>query len=129
MRVVRTSLAIVALTSALVGPLAAAPATDDRLTLTFATCAGRYSAAMEHAWLMGRDGALHEARRAGMVSLVEATMGPGSGRIVLARRIEAKAALAVLLARASFGGDATVTRRAGMRANRLLAACDALLLG
>ena len=114
----------------LLGFLPAAPAFahDDPLQ-TFASCAGRLSAEMEHQWLMSDPATDRtEAQRASMLSLVEAIMTPDQGRDVLTWRIDAKQAHAVLLTRATFNDDADDAAWALNRAEAYLAACTGLLL-
>ena len=95
----------------------------------FADCAGRLSAQMEYQWLM-RDPSSEQtaAQRAAMLELVEAIMTPDQGRDVLAWRIGAKQAHAVLLTRATFNDDANDAAWALDRAETQLAACTGLLL-
>lgn len=97
---------------------------EARLTL-FAQCAGRFSAEVEHDWLLGGDGAAAARDRAWMVGLIDALLPVSDipGRSVLAMRIEAKMAHAALLTRAEFSGNA----RARRLAQRHVARCAALL--
>lgn len=98
----------------------------------FAICTGRLSALMEHQWMTDGPGSEETAlRRAGFASLVEAVL-PDSGlegRAVLALRIEAKMAHAMLLQQASFGTDPVRRAWAQSRAVQLIAQCDGMLLG
>ncbi len=98
---------------------------------TFATCAGRMSALMEHQWMF--DGAASdrtERVRAGFVALVDATLGgPVTGRQALAWRIDAKMAQARLLQLAQFGTDDRLRRQAKRSAWLYLSECESLLLG
>ncbi len=111
------------------GPGVAMSAQDDLVT-TFATCTGRLSALMEHQWLMDTSRADDtRARRARMIDLLAAVTPPGQGRAVLARRIEAKFALAELLTRASFGSDRDQAEQASALVDVHIAACNSLLLG
>lgn len=97
--------------------------TEDPLHL-FATCAGRFSAEMEHQWLLSDPGAdLMAARRAAMLELVAAVGTPETASRALALRIEAKVAHKALLSRATFGGDPWAADMAA----RLTGACAALL--
>ena len=96
---------------------------------TFASCAGRLSATMEHQWLMSDPTSDRtQAQRAAMLSLVDAVMAPGQGSQVLTWRIEAKQAHAVLLTRAAFGQDADDATWALQKAEAHLAQCTGLLL-
>ncbi len=109
-------------------PVAPAFAYDDPLR-TFASCAGRLSAEMEHQWLMSDPASDRtEAQRAAMISLIDAIMAPGQGRDVLHWRIDAKQAHAVLLTRATFNDDEDDAAWALARAEAQLAACTGLLL-
>ena len=101
----------------------------DDLTRDFAYCAGRYSAEMEHAWLMSDTASdVPEAKRAAFVELLEAVAPEGSGSSVLHYRISAKAAQSALLARSSFAGDADIAENAREQAASLVRACDRFLL-
>lgn len=96
---------------------------------TFASCVGRLSATMEHQWLMSDPASDRTAaQRAAMLSLVDAVMAPDQGRQVLAWRIDAKQAHAVLLTRATFSGDAEDASWALRQAEAQLAQCTGLLL-
>ncbi len=106
----------------------AAAAQPDTLK-TFASCAGRLSAEMEHQWLLSDPASYQtEAHRAAMLSLVDAIMAPDQGRDVLNWRVDAKQAHAVLLTRATFNDDADDAAWALSRAEAELAACTGLLL-
>lgn len=119
------------LTAALIAAHFASPivaGTD--LTRTFASCAGRLSAVMEHQWLMSDPGAkVTEIRRQTMISLLEAVINAGQGREVLNWRIDAKQAQSVLLTRATFNDDPADAHWAHTRAETELAACTGLLTG
>lgn len=122
----KTLLAGLALAAPLAGPVSAGV----DILWTFATCTGRLSAQMEHQWLISDPSADRtEAQRAAMISLLEATTPPGGGRDVLARRIDAKQAQAVLLTRATFNDDPEDALWARRRAESEIAACVGLLLG
>ena len=109
-------------------PVGAAEALDD-LTREFAYCAGRYSAEMEHAWLLSDPAAdVSEGKRAAFVELLDAVAPVGSGRSVLNYRISAKVAHAALLSRASFAEDSEIQENARIQARRHLGACDRFLL-
>jgi hypothetical protein len=97
--------------------------------IIFATCAGRYSAEVEHRWLTGRNADQISKQRRAMIDLVDAVLQPGQGRRVLARRIEAKMAQAALLQRADFNPDPAVSRRALLLAQTALRGCTNLLPG
>lgn len=111
-----------------VAPSAAAAVPNETLR-AFATCAGRYSATMEYQWLMSDPAADQtEARRAAMLSLIDAIMTRNDGRSVLAWRIDAKQAHAVLLTRSTFNSDEADAAWALRRAEAQLATCTGLLL-
>ncbi|WP_213546854.1 hypothetical protein [Vannielia litorea] len=119
-------------TMALAGLLAvlSTPARAEPLDMVFAACTGRFSALMEHQWLIPTPEVdTTTRRRAAMISLLEAVMPAGRGREVLARRIEAKHAQAVLLTRATFNDDAEDAQWAATRAEAEIASCAALLTG
>lgn len=103
---------------------------DNALVNSFANCAGRYSAEMEHAWLMSDPKAEDfEHRRKGFVSLLEATTTSENAEQVLSHRINSKHAHAALLYSASFDPDAARSEAARGAATRLLEQCNFLLLG
>ena len=112
--------------------LSPAPRAED-LSVTFATCTGRFSAAMEHGWLMGTASDRLEAERAAMIHLLEAVtpagLAPEAGHALLHRRIEAKFAHARLLQRGTFGTDPAEGRQALRLAEIHLSFCRSLLLG
>jgi hypothetical protein len=112
------------LTAMAVGFAGCGPAQADPLLREFAVCAGRFSALVEHQWMV--DGPASEASagtRDGLLALVEAIEVPGMGATVMGWRIEAKVAQKALLQRAHFAGD----RVAEKRAEELLRACAGLL--
>lgn len=99
---------------------------------SFASCLGRYSAALEHEWLMGRDGANAQERRRLFESLLEAVSPDArtaglSGAEILHIRIEAKFAQARLLQLAAFSDDERRARYAHGQAVMLLGSCQALV--
>jgi hypothetical protein len=90
----------------------------------FAVCAGRFSALVEHQWLMdGPASDVSAGTRDSLLALVAAVEEPGMGATVMGWRIEAKAAQKALLSRADFAKDAVAQRRA----DELLQACAALV--
>lgn len=102
---------------------------EEDIVATFATCTGRLSALMEHQWLMSDAAAdVTQARRAQMESLLFSVMLPGAGERTLARRIDAKVAMAALLTRVDFNDDPADAAWAATRVEIQIAACDALLL-
>lgn len=111
----------------LASPLHASMALD--YPKEFAVCAGRYSAMMEHAWLMqSAEADSYERMRETFITLVEAIdEGPGSVRFH--RRIDAKFAQASLLHLATFSSEPAVARRAEQQVEAQLAFCRGLVLG
>ncbi|WP_083957658.1 hypothetical protein [Tateyamaria omphalii] len=110
--------------------MAGAAAAHDGLTYTFAECAGRFSAEMEHAWLTNDPAASDiAADRTSFAMLTSATMAPDEGRNILNHRIEVKLAHAALLQQASFGTTPARARSARQVANKQIRACRTLLLG
>jgi len=99
------------------------------LASIMAGCVGRYSAQLEHAWLMNDpSSAALERRRAIFLSILDAAMPEGAGPRILHHRIEAKHAQARLLTSASFDthqGRATWSKR---RARIYIERCSALIL-
>ncbi|MHA6263917.1 hypothetical protein ACXYMO_12005 [Arenibacterium sp. CAU 1754] len=119
-----------ALVLVLMAPSAGIAGQTTDLATTFATCTGRLSALMEHQWLMGAPEADEtERRRATMETLLVSVLAPGEGRAALAKRIEAKFALAKLLNTLTFGDDPKRTAWARNRVATDIGACNALLLG
>ena len=96
---------------------------------TFATCTGRLSAQMEHEWLMNDPASERtETHRATMIALLDAVSPPNRGRDILAWRIDAKSAHAMLLTRATFNDDTEDAAWALRRAQTQVSACTGLLL-
>ena len=96
---------------------------------TFATCAGRLSAVMEHQWMFDGPASEHTKRRRDTVlELVAATTHPARDSEILQWRIAAKVAQAALLTRATFNTDAYDAAWASARADRLTRECTGLLL-
>lgn len=117
------------LLSVLTKEAAASPSAIDGQLRSFATCAGRLSAVMEHQWMF--DGAASEqtkAQRAAVIDLISATMDPDEGREVLHWRLVAKHAQSVLLTRATFNDDPADAAWARARAVSLTQDCTGLLL-
>ncbi|WP_299605491.1 hypothetical protein [uncultured Tateyamaria sp.] len=105
-------------------------AANNDIAFSFAECAGRFSAEMEHAWLLNDPVAqVYEQDRASFVSLTDASLAPGQGRAILGHRVEVKLAHAALLQQASFGTRADRAKTARHVANTHLATCRTLLLG
>lgn len=113
------------LTAMAVGFAGCGPAQADPLLREFAVCAGRFSALVEHQWMV--DGPASDASagtRDSLLALVEAVEGPGMAATVMGWRIEAKVAQKALLQRAHFAKDGVADKRA----EELLQSC-ALLIG
>lgn len=123
------------LVTGLMGALAMAgggaqAALDDDLTKTFAYCAGRLSAEVEHAWLTGGEDADRlEDRRDETLALLAAVAGEVDSGRVLDLRIRAKQAHARLLLDASFHTDPEIASRARRLAATRIRACSSILLG
>jgi len=130
MGIVKTYLAIL-FALLLAAPAAATPSGATDLARLFAACTGRYSAMMEHDWLMGRPGTAPQDSRALFESLLEAvqTEADLTGPDILHLRISAKHALAALLQRADLSPDAATARRALRLAQLHIGQCRAVLLG
>lgn len=95
----------------------------------FASCAGRYSAMMEHAWLMESPRAGdYERMRETFITLLEAIDG-GPGKVRLHRRVDAKFAQASLLHLATFSLEPEIAERAEEQVESHLAFCRGLVLG
>ena len=102
---------------------------------SFAVCAGRLSALVEHQWMF--DGAGSEdtqLRRATFLELLDAVLPHLRDRgidrhHVLHWRIEAKQAQAQLLRRATFGKPGRTMRQARMTSTQYIQHCNSLLLG
>ena len=107
-----------------VGIVAGSPATADPLLRDFAVCTGRFSALVEHQWLVDGPASDASARaRDSLWALVEAVAGPGEALTALNWRIEAKVAQKALLHRAWFAAD----RAAEQRSAQLLQGCADLI--
>jgi hypothetical protein len=111
------------------------PLSPSERALAFAACAGRYAAEVEHAWLL-RPAEIPEAeaRRDGFLALLDA-VAPDAihdgvpPQLLLATRIEEKAAQTALLHRAAFHLDPLAADAAHAAARRRIASCGAWLLG
>ncbi|WP_093324273.1 hypothetical protein [Shimia haliotis] len=96
---------------------------------TLAGCTGRFSAEMEHSWLIAdsRADALQSERQT-FASVLEAAI-LDDHRAILGHRIETKQAHASLLTIASFSPDPNRARTARLLANDYLESCRSLILG
>ncbi len=112
------------LTALALGLLSGGPGVADVLLRDFSVCAGRYSALVEHQWLV--DGPASEDaadRRDAMLELVAAVMPGDMAKTAMGWRVEAKAAQGALLSRAYFAQDAVAAKRSA----QLLQACADLI--
>ncbi len=128
MELLKTLLAVVLLTLPLPSQAKQTAATEQ--TLLFATCLGRYSAVMEHAWLMGEEDRDAITRRSLFEDLLTAVQPASSlsGPQVLDARIRAKHVLAQRLQAAAFHDRPAIKRRAMAQVVQILRPCQALLL-
>lgn len=130
MSILKTLCRALALLSGLAGPLAAlSPEPKDRAQI-FATCLGRYSAIMEHHWLMGEDAKTAVSHRQ-MFEMLLFDVAPASGLggpEILDMRIRAKRAHAHLLQTATFHTDPARKRMAAATLRRAIRPCDMLIL-
>ena len=109
--------------------LPATARTSENLFEVFAGCAGRLSAEMEHAWLMGDpEASTLEHQRLTFISLLEATQPEDAAHRALTHRIEHKMAQASLLTIATFGVDTRRARIAHAPALTFRHKCEPLLL-
>ncbi len=123
------AITIVLLGSAWTTAASGSPGAADSQLRSFAACAGRLSAMMEHQWMF--DGAASErtkAQRAAVIELINAIMEPAQGRDVLHWRLMAKHAQSVLLTRATFNDDPDDAAWAETQAVRLTQDCTGFLL-
>lgn len=99
------------------------------LAREFANCTGRYSAELEHAWLIGNPEADELARRRELFEqMLDAVAPPASAADMLNLRVEAKFAHARMLSLADFSqkdADAAWARR---RASIEIGYCASLIL-
>ena len=124
----KTIISVVAVAATLAAPVFAAP----DISRAFAECTGRFSAEMEHSWLIYEpEDTTAEiiAERATFISLLEAVTTPEEAPGLLNHRIAAKMAHAVLLQQAQFSLVEDRAEWAGARAAASLQLCRSLLLG
>jgi hypothetical protein len=116
-------------------PGGALPLSPSERALAFAACAGRYSAEVEHDWLLHpAESPEAEARRDAFIALLDAVapdaiddgMPPN---LMMATRIEEKAAQTALLHRAAFHVDPIAAEAARDAARARIDTCGAWLLG
>lgn len=104
-------------------------ATDDPLLRAFASCAGRFSAELEHAWLLNDTRASEfEAHRSAFIDLLNATVPTDQLRRTLHIRIDAKVAHAGLLTQATFSPNQRRALWAVRRAESEIGYCTGFLL-
>ena len=127
------SVALVATLAAVPG--GALPFSASERALAFAACAGRYSAEVEHDWLLHpAESPAAEARRDAFLALLDA-VAPDAihdgvpPHLLMATRLEEKAAQAALLQRAAFHTDPLAADAALAAAERRIAACGGWILG
>lgn len=100
------------------------PLAADPLLRDFSVCAGRYSALVEHQWLVdGPASDVSADRRDAMLELVAAVMPQDMAKTAMGWRIEAKVAQRALLDRAFFALDSAAEKRSA----QLLQACADLI--
>lgn len=108
--------------------LVQASSAEDQLR-TFANCAGRLMAQLEHQWLVQSDDAdITQHQRRQVVELLNAILPPERGREVLGWRADARAAHRALLQRAAFAQDETDAIWAAQMAEQYVADCTVFLL-
>lgn len=112
------------LTAMAVGFAGCGPALADPLLREFAICAGRFSALVEHQWMVdGPASDVSAGTRDSLLALVGAVEEPGMEATVMGWRVEAKVAQKALLQRAYFAGDSAAEKRAA----ELLQVCARLI--
>jgi hypothetical protein len=116
-------------------PGGALPLSPSERAFAFAACAGRYSAEVEHHWLLHpASSPTAETRREAFLALLDAVAPDAIDdgvppHLLMATRIEEKAAQAALLQRAAFHLDPLAAEAALAAAERRIATCGAWLLG
>lgn len=122
------------LTLFVVSATATPAAASNDLLREFASCAGRYGAQLDHAWLMNDpDFGTTATRRRVFAELVDALL-PGARddglptHQPLAWRVDARMAHAQLLQVATFGTNPSAREPARQLASDYIRACDQLLL-
>ncbi len=109
--------------------LVGVPARAEPLEAVFAACTGRFSAELEHAWLVGHadpDGLEH--RRDQFEALTAAAASAQDRVILMDRRIRAKAAHKRMLHLAAFARDPAQAAAATRRARLDIGTCMRFLL-
>jgi hypothetical protein len=95
----------------------------------FAECAGRLSATVEHAWLVGTDDTALRAQKDGFADLIEALASPNDRVQVMDWRVRAKMDHKRLLSLSVFATEPRLARLATMQAQAHQNRCGAVLLG
>jgi hypothetical protein len=104
-------------------------AAENPLVSVFASCTGRLSAELQHAWLLNDpDAKIIEHRRAQFIDLIQAVTPPEQLRHSLNLRIDAKMAHAELLTVADFSNDSDRSEWAMRRAKFEIDYCAGFLL-
>lgn len=104
-------------------------AIEKSLVSAYASCAGRFSAELEHAWLMNDNQTAEiERRRRYFIDLVSATVSLDDRGQTLNQRISAKVAHASLLTQKTFSRDPARARWAIQRAESEIAYCASFML-
>ncbi len=109
-------------------PLTASFVVAAPLYETFAICTGRFSAELEHAWLMGSESSEVESHHSVFITLLEAATPDELQTNALSLRIDAKAAHSQILSQAVFAADVPKMRWAAQRAKIGRDSCTNLLL-
>lgn len=126
MSVLKTCLSVWFFTSFLVSNAHAN--THDLLT-KMAGCTGRFSAELEHAWLMqDRQREELEQQRENFIAILDAITPAASARTLLAHRVDAKQAQSVLLKLGEFATDPNQATWARQQARHYREQCASLLL-
>ncbi len=104
-------------------------AAEYSLMRDFAACTGRFSAEVEHSWLMqSQEADRKEALYRSMETLLASVTSADDAVQARAIRIEYKAAHSHLLLQSAFGWDAEQRAFSGRRAKELLGACSSFML-
>ncbi|SMX43552.1 hypothetical protein [Maliponia aquimaris] len=132
MNALRTLLVLILSWAACPGVADAPQPTDEALTL--AACHGRYSAVLEHAWLMQDDTEVAARLRRDLFAAMldaltrDGSDGPALEGALLNFRLTEKQATIHLLTTARFGTDPRRARHAATLLGRQLDACDRLVM-
>ncbi|WP_306111032.1 MULTISPECIES: hypothetical protein [unclassified Roseovarius] len=111
------------------GIMLGGPAAATTLPQVFASCTGRFSAELEHAWLMRSvDAEVLELRRAHFEDMLASVTKNEMRSSLLDQRIKAKSAHAHILSMAQFERDPDIARWARHRAKVEIGYCESLLL-